>query len=79
MIKVGARGESSGFRLLGFIPFASPSYAQAKQRLYKSIGQPLEGKAIALVNQTEDESCIYLILFSIPRVTISADVIEYTE
>jgi hypothetical protein len=38
-----------------------------------------KGKAIALANQTEDESCIYLILFSIPRVTISADVIEYTE
>jgi len=79
VIKVGAKGESSGFKLLGIIPFASPSYADAKEGLYASVGQPLEGRAIALVNQTEDRSVMYLILFSIPKVTITADVIEYLE
>jgi hypothetical protein len=79
VIKVGAKGESSGFRFLGVIPFASPTYAQAKETLYDSIGIPLEGKAVALVNQTEDRSSIYLILFSIPKITITADVIEYLD
>jgi hypothetical protein len=79
VIKVGAKGESSGFRLLGIIPFASPNYADAKESLYKSVGESLEGRAIALVNQTEDVSNLYLILFSIPKVTISADIIEYID
>lgn len=79
MIKVGAKGESTGFRLLGIIPFASPRYAKAKETLYASVGLPLEGKAVALVNQTEDRSSLYLILFSIPKITITADVIEYLD
>ena len=79
IIKVGAKGESSGFNLLGFIPFKSPNFAEAKEGVYTSIGESLEGRAIALVNQTEDRSSLYLILFSIPKVTISADVIEYID
>ena len=79
MIKVGARGDSYGFRLFGLIPIVSPSFADAKESLYESFGQPMEGRAIALVNRTEDKSNLYLILFSIPKVTITADVIEYTD
>ena len=79
VIKVGAKGESSGFRLLGIIPISSPNYAEAKEALYKSVEGSLEGRAIALVNQTEDVSTLYLILFSIPKVTISADIIEYID
>lgn len=78
VIKAGAVGKSSGFNLLGFIPLDSPNYAQAKERLYKSVGEPLAGRAIALANQTEDRSSLYLILFSIPKLTITADVIEFT-
>ncbi|HKW28487.1 MAG TPA: DUF6567 family protein [Verrucomicrobiae bacterium] len=79
VIKPGAIGKSYGFRLLGIIPFANPTYATAKAHLYKSTGEPLTGRAIALANQTEDRSSIYLILFSIPKVTVTADVIEFTE
>jgi hypothetical protein len=79
IIKVAAKGESSGFKLLGFIPFASPTYAEAKESLYESISQPLEGRAIALVNQTEDRSYMYFILFSIPKITLTADIIEYLD
>ena len=77
VIKAGAMGESKGFRLLGIIPFASPSYAEAKKQLYASIGENVVGKSLALANQTEDRSTLYLILFSIPKLTISADVIEF--
>ena len=77
LIKVGAKGESSGFNLLGLIPIVSPTWANAKASLYKSIGVTLEGKAIGLANQTEDYSSIYLILFSLPTLTITADVVEF--
>ena len=79
VVKVGAKGESSGFSLLGFIPFFSPTMSEAKEGLYSSVGTSLEGKAIALVNQTEDRSSMYFILFSIPKITITADVIEYLD
>jgi predicted transcriptional regulator len=77
-VMAGARGKSYGFNLLGIIPIVSPNYADAKANLYKSVGVPLTGKAVTLANQTEDRSSLYLILFSIPRVTITADVIEFT-
>ena len=79
LIKAGATGHSSGFRLLGIIPFASPTHAGAKASLYKSVGQPLTGRAVALANETEDRSTLYLILFSIPKITVTADVVEFTD
>ena len=78
IITAGATGKSYGFKLLGIIPIVSPNYADAKKDLYKSVGSPLTGKAVALANQTQDRSSLYLILFSIPRVEITADVVEFT-
>ncbi|MBC2713975.1 MAG: hypothetical protein HF978_01575 [Desulfobacteraceae bacterium] len=79
IIEVAAQGESTGFFLFGFIPIMSPSFSEAKIQLYKSVSVPLEGKAIALVNQTEDKSFRYFILFSIPKIILNADIIEYVE
>ena len=72
VLKAGARGDSYGFYLLGLI-----SYADAKYDLYDGIGHKLEGRSIALANQTEDTSTVYLILFSFPRITITADIVEF--
>ncbi|MDI1302669.1 MAG: hypothetical protein PSX71_12245 [bacterium] len=77
VIKAGARGESMGFSLLGFIPIVSPNYADAKSNLYQAVGEPLEGRSIALANQTQDRSSIYLIIFSIPKITVTADIVEF--
>lgn len=79
MIKAGAQGTSYGFRLLGIIPMGSPHFAAARQDLYESVPEPLTGKAVALANQMEDNSLLYFILFSIPKLTITADVIEFTD
>jgi hypothetical protein len=79
LIQPGASGTSYGFRLLGIIPFASPHFATARQDLYDSINQPIQGKAIALSNELEDKSTLYLILFSVPKFTLTADVIEFTD
>lgn len=78
IVKAGATGSSSGFYLLGLIPFASPNYGDAKARIYQNVPETLTGRSIALINQTEDRSVIYLIFFSVPKVTITADVIEFT-
>ena len=79
VIKAGAKGQSSGFSLFGFIPIVPPNMADAKESLYQSVGEPLTGKAVALSNQTEDRSSLYLLLFSIPRYTITADVVQFTD
>ncbi len=79
VIKSGAVGSSSGFKLLGIIPIVSPSYADAKRNLYQSTGQSLEGRSIALANQTQDTSSLYLVLFSIPTLTFSADIVEFKD
>ncbi len=77
VLKAGAKGTSSGFYLLGIIPIVSPDYAEAKADLYESVGVSLEGRAIALANQTQDRSFLYLILFSIPKITVTADIVEF--
>ncbi len=79
LVKAGATGSSSGFYLLGLIPITKPTFAEAKSDLYQSSGHALEGRSIALANQTQDESLLYLILFSIPKITISADIVEFTD
>ncbi|OPL17344.1 MAG: hypothetical protein AVO38_01220 [delta proteobacterium ML8_D] len=78
VIRAGVKGESNGFSLFGLIPIVSPNYADAKSNLYQAIGEPLEGRSIALANQTQDRSTLYVILFSIPKITITADIIEFT-
>jgi len=78
VIKPGAKGVSYGFWFL-FIPITSPNYADAKENLYNSVGESLKGRAVALANETDDHSSLFLILITIPRVTVTADVIEFTE
>jgi hypothetical protein len=80
LITPGAQGSSSGFRLLEFIPVMVPSIADAKSDLYRSIGAAdLKGRAVALTNLSEDSYTIHFLLFAIPRVRVSADVIEFTD
>ncbi|MEN6428097.1 MAG: DUF6567 family protein [Phycisphaerales bacterium] len=78
IVKANAVGSSSGFKLFGFIPFAAPRYSVAMSHLYKKAGLT-EGKAQTLTNVTQENSNLYLLLFSLPKLTIRADVIEFTE
>ena len=79
LIKPGVSGQSFGFSLLGIIPVWPPSPAVAKRELYRSVGQPLAGRAVALANVSEDRTSWYLVAFSVPRISITADVIEFTD
>ena len=79
MLKSGAMGESTGFTFL-FFSLAAPTAAEAKRKMYEQLkaeGIELEGKAIALTNVTEDRGGVNLLIFGVPTITITADVIEY--
>ena len=79
VVKPAAVGHSYGFRFLGIIPFASPNYAAARADLYKSVGDDVKGHPVTLANDMESKSTTYLILFSIPKLTLTADVIEFVK
>jgi hypothetical protein len=79
MIKAGAEGRSYGFRLLlGIISITAPNTAAARADLYDHVGESVNGKSVALINVTEDRSTTWLLLFSIPKLVITGDVVEFT-
>jgi hypothetical protein len=77
VVKDGAIGTSCGFKLLGILPIASASASKARAHLYRDLKMDLQGKSTALADLTQDRTTFYLILFSVPKVTVQADVIEY--
>jgi hypothetical protein len=78
IVRADLRGVSQGFSLLGIITLKPADYAQAMTDLYSHAGIA-EGKPQALVNVIYQSSASYFILFSIPTVTVRADLIEFTE
>ncbi len=75
VIQANARGTSTGFKLFGLIPVLAPSYGAAMSDLRSRL--PITGRAAALANVTQDRSSTFFLLFSLPRVVITADVIEF--
>ena len=69
--------KSGGFKLLGFITIRSPSYVQAMSRLYSKAGV-VEGRAQALANVVYETGGMNLILFSLPKIRVRADLVEFT-
>jgi len=79
MAKINATGRSFGFNLLGIIPIVPTRYDDAMGDLYSRNVVDPKNKALALTNVTQEKSCLYLILFSIPRLTVRADIVEFTK
>ena len=77
VVHADVTGRSFGFSLLGFIPLWSPSYTTAMTSLYRA-ATLAEGKPQALINVVQERSLIYLIAFSVPSLTVRADIIEFT-
>lgn len=79
LIKPNVLGESYGFNFLIF-PIFEAQLAKAKQDMYEKVeasGIKLEGRSIFLTNTTEECGGLNLLLFSIPRLTITADFMEF--
>ncbi len=78
-LKSGAVGESFGFKFL-WIPFASPSEADAKRDMLEQLqkeGINTAGKNIAFTNVTSDMGGFGFIgLIGAPKITLIADVLE---
>ena len=78
-LKSAAVGESTGFKFL-WIPFASPSEADAKQDMLERLqkeGVSTTGKNIAFTNATADKGGFGFIgLIGAPKITLTADVVE---
>jgi hypothetical protein len=78
IVKSNAIGSSVGFSFLGLVTLKAPGYAEAITQLYQQTGVS-EGKAQALVNVVHENSSTYFILFALPKITVRADIIEFTD
>jgi hypothetical protein len=78
IVKTNVVGTSGGFALLGLITVKPPDYTEAFAQLYQA-GGVSEGKALALINVVQQSSAPYFILFSLPKITLRADVVEFVE
>lgn len=77
IIKTNVTGSSWGFSLLGFITLKSPNYIKAVEQMYKEAG--INGqRSQAIVNVAQQDTSPYFILFSLPKITLRADLIEFT-
>lgn len=79
IIKARARSVKYGFRLLGFIPIVHPSHSDAVQEIYDSAGQSFEGRAVTLANHTQERTGNWFVLFSVPKLTVTADIVEFVD
>ena len=75
--KANASGQSKGFSLFGILTIVPAKFSTAMSRLYAQADlQP--GRSQTLANLIMERNSTFYILFSIPQVAVSADVIEFT-
>jgi hypothetical protein len=77
VLQTNVVAKSGGFKLLGFITIRSPSYVKAVSRLYAKAGVA-EGHAQALANVVYETGGMNLILFSLPKIRVRGDLVEFT-
>ncbi|HEY2083760.1 MAG TPA: DUF6567 family protein [Verrucomicrobiae bacterium] len=75
--KTNVVGRAQGFSLLGFITVVPARFQTAMDRLYVK-AEMQSGKAQTLGNVIMEKTSAYWVLFSIPRVSVRADVVEFT-
>lgn len=75
-VKTNVVGQCKGFSLLGIITLVPARYSTAMDRMYAQ-AEMRQGQAQTLANMVVERSTTFLILYSIPRVSIRADVVEF--
>ena len=75
-IRTNVVGSSKGFKLLGFITLYPATVDKAMDRMYTR-AEAHEGRPETFAHLVVEHSGIYVILFSIPKVTVRADLIEF--
>jgi len=82
VIRMNVTGTSRGFALLGILMLKPPDAAEAFASLYEEGNLRVliaEGRALAFVNVMQHSSAPYFLLFSLPKITFRADVVEFVE
>ena len=74
--KTNVVGQSQGFSLLGILTIVPAKFTTAASRLYTQ-AEMQQGRPQTLANMVMEKDSTYLILFSISRTAIRADVIEF--
>jgi hypothetical protein len=74
--KTNVVGQSEGFSLLGVLTIVPAKFTQAMNQLYTQ-AEMQPGRAQTLANLIMEKNSTYFILFSLPRISIRADVIEF--
>jgi hypothetical protein len=78
VLKPDLIGTSKGFKLFGIIGLKSAKPTEALSQLYATAKlQP--GRAQTIANIMYQRTSSYFVLFSIPRISVRADLIEFTE
>jgi hypothetical protein len=77
VLQTNVVAKSGGFKLLGIITIKSPSYVKAFSRLYAK-ARVEEGKPQALANVVYETGGPNLILFSLPKIRVRADLVEFS-
>ena len=75
-LRTNVVGSSQGFNLLGFITIYPATVHKAMNQLYAH-AEAEEGRPETLAHLMVEHSAIYVVLFSIPKVTARADLIEF--
>ena len=75
-VKTNASGKSKGFALLGLITIVPAKFSTALDRCYVQAGIE-SGTPQTLANVVMERNTTYWILFSIPEVSVRADVVEF--
>jgi len=75
-VRTNVVGSSKGFKLLGFITLYPATLDKALNRLYAK-AEAEEGRSQTLAHLIVEHSGVYVILFSIPKVTARGDLIEF--
>src|SRR5262245_66008023 len=76
VVKTNLAGRSQGFALLGIITIVPARFTDALNRIYSEAGMQ-RGRPQTLANITVERSSAYWILFSIPRVSVHADLVAF--
>ena len=76
LVKTNVVGQSRGFALLGIITIVPAEFNTAFSRLYLQAGME-SGKAQTLTGVAVERTGSYWILFSLPRCTVRADVVQF--
>jgi hypothetical protein len=78
VLQTNVVAKSGGFKLLGFITIKSPSYVKAMSRLAAK-AQVEEGQPQAFANVVYETGGLNLIVFSLPKIRIRADLVEFID